>query len=100
MLSLGLGFGQPPHLLGFGFRLEFGDPPLLRVRVWVRVHVRVRVRVTVRVGISSRVTAKVSANRVHSSLLACSGGVRLEECLGARQNPVILSSEAVRLTTS
>ena len=77
-----------------------GIPPLLRVRVWVRVHVRVRVRVTVRVGISSRVTAKVSANRVHSSLLACSGGVRLEECLGARQNPVILSSEAVRLTTS
>ena len=67
MLSLGLGFGQPPNLFRFGFRVRvriWGFPPLLRVRVWVRVHVRVRVRVTVRVGISSRVTAELSANRV------------------------------------
>ena len=72
-----------------------GNPPLLRVRVWVRVQDRVRVQVTVRVGLALGLQFKVSPNRAHSFLLACPGGQRLEEGPGALSEAANLCSTVI-----
>ena len=83
MLRLGLGFAQSPHLLGCGFGLEFGDPPLfLEFGFGLGFRSGSGFGLGLGLALALGLKVKVSAKRVHSSLLACRGGVRLEECLG------------------